>query len=141
MEIFLSIIFAILGFIPLLIVLWKRHRIKRLKQTGILVTGVVEDIIASRGYKGIINYRAIIQYYVEGRGTMRGVYAYSYSGNRPLFTRMQSVELYYDKNKPDKFTPREGNTYTPALVMTAVMAAAFLALSIAIINYLIHQGM
>lgn len=138
---FLSITFAVLGFIPLLIVLWKRHRIKQLKQNGIHVTGVVEDIIASRGYKGIINYQAIIQYYVEGRGTMRGVYSYSHSGNRPLFTRKQSVELYYDKNKPEKFTPKEGNTYTPALVMTAVMAAAFLALSIAIINYITHQGM
>lgn len=141
MEIFLCITFAVLGFIPLLMVMWKRRQIKQLKQNGILVTGVVEDIIASRGYKGAINYHAIIQYYAEGRGTIRGSYRYSHSGKRPLFARRQSVELYYDKNKPGKFTPKDGYTYTPALVGFALMAAAFLALSLAIINYITRQSM
>ena len=140
MELFLAFTIGVLGLIPMGIVLWKRYRVKQLKQTGVLVTGVVEDVIERQGYKGSRYYQAIIQYYVPGRGTMRGSFIFGYSRRRPLYTRMQSVELYYDKNKPARFIPKQGNNYTAALILTAIMAVAFLVLCYFLVDFLRNQG-
>jgi hypothetical protein len=140
MELFLVYTLAVLSLVPMGIVLWKRYRIKQLKETGILATGVVEDVIERQGYKGSRYYQAIIQYYAEGRGTMRGSFIFGYSRRKPLYTRMQSVELYYDKNKPSRFTPKHGNNYTPALILTAIMAVAFLVFCFFVADYLKNPG-
>jgi hypothetical protein len=140
MELFLVYTLAVLSLVPMGLVLWKRNRVQQLKEKGILVTGVVEDVIERQGYKGSRYYQAIIQYYVEGRGTMRGSFVFGYSRRRPLYTRMQSVELYYDKNKPSRFTPRRGNNYTPALILTAIMAAAFFVFCYFLADYLRNPG-
>jgi hypothetical protein len=140
MELFLVYTLAVLSLIPMGIVLWKRYRVKQLKETGILVTGVVEDVIERQGYKGSRYYQAIIQYYVQGRGTMRGSFIFGYSRRQPLYTPMQSVELYYDKNKPTRFTPKKGNNYTPALILTSAMAMAFLVFCYFLVAYLRNPG-
>jgi uncharacterized protein DUF3592 len=140
MELFLLFTLAVLGFIPVGIVLWKRFRIKQLKQTGVLVTGVVEDVIVRQGYKGSRYCQAIIQYYVPGWGTLRGSFIFGYSRRHPLYARMQSVEIYYDKNKPARFTLRKGDTYTAALIFTAIFATAILVLCYFVADFIINPA-
>lgn len=140
MELFLAYIIGVLGLVPLAMVLWKRYRVNQLKQNGALVTGVVEDVIERTGYKGSRYYQAIIQYYVPERGTLRGSFIFAYSRKRPLFQRMQSVELYYDKNKPARFTPKHGNNYIPALILTGIMGAGFLVLSYFLVSFIRNLG-
>ncbi len=124
MSFYISFGIGLLGFLPLLIVLWKNRRIKKLKETGVLVTGVVEDIIERRGYKGSRYYQAIIQYYVAGRGTIRSSYVFSYGGKKPLYTRVQSVELYYRKDKPEKFIPKDAKPNKIVLAFVIIFAIA-----------------
>jgi len=140
MELFLVFTLAVLGFVPMGIVLWKQYHVKQLKQTGVLVTGVVEDVIVRQGYKGSRYCQAIIQYYVPGWGTLRGNFIFGYSRRHPLYTRMQSVELYYDKNKPTRFTPKRGNNYTPALILTTIMAAAILVFCYFLVDFIRNTG-
>ena len=140
MEITLSIVLGLLGSVPLVIVLIKQRRVNKLRKTGIPVSAVVEDIIETRGYKGVSNFQVIVQYFVSGRGTMRSSFNFSYSGKQPLYRRMESVEIFYDKNKPERVITKKGNNYTVALVLSAIMAAAFLALSVALIRYLLNMG-
>jgi len=129
MSFYISLGVGLLGFLPLLIVLWKHQRIKNLKKTGILVTGVVEDIIERRGYKGSRYYQAIIQYYVPGRGTIRSSYVFSYGGKKPLYARRQSVELYYRKDKPEKFIPKDAKPGKAILIFVIVIALVYIVLS------------
>lgn len=140
MASYISLIIAVLGFIPLLIVLWKRSRIKKLKQTGDLVTGVVEDVIERIGAKGSRYHHVIIQYRVFGNRTLRGTYVYAGSRKRPLYLPRQSVELYYDKNKPEKFIPKNGGNYTVALVLTILFAIAYCVLAFFLYNYIKNPG-
>lgn len=134
-----SLSIAVLGFLPLLIVIWKGRRIKKLKETGVLVTGVVEDVIERRGYKGSRYYQGIFQYYVPGRGTMRSSYIFNY-GKKPIYTRRQSVELYYRKDKPEKFIPKDKKIGKTALIFTIVIAAAYIILSFFLYGFIKNSG-
>jgi hypothetical protein len=124
-----SIGIAILGFVPLFIVLWKRHRINKLKNTGDRVTGIVEEIKRYTGYKGNTYYRALIRYTAFGGQTLHGIYTYSCSRKRPLFIRGEHVEIYYSKAKPEKFVPKKGSQNTIALIFTIIMAAGYIVIS------------
>lgn len=128
MALYISLGIALLGFLPLLIVLWKWRRIKKLKETGVLVTSVVEDVIERRGYKGSRYYQGIFQYYVPGRGTIRSSYIFSY-GKKPIYARRQSVEIYYWKDKPEKFIPKDAKMGKIGLIFTLIIAAAYIVLS------------
>ena len=140
MAFYISLTIAVLGFIPLLIVLWKQGRIKKLKQTGDLVTGVVEDVIERIGSKGNRYYHVIIQYRAFGNRTLRGTYVYAGSRKRPLYLPRQSVELYYDKKKPEKFIPKNSGDYTIALVLTTLFAIGYIVLAFCLYNYIKNPG-
>lgn len=130
---------AILGFLPLLIVIWKGRRIQKLKETGVLVTGVVEDVIERRGYKGSRYYQGIFQYYVPGRGTIRSSYIFSY-GKKPIYARRQSVELYYRKDKPEKFIPKDAKQSKAGLIFTTIIAAVYILLSFFLYGFIKNSG-
>jgi hypothetical protein len=139
MAVYISLGIAVLGFLPLLIVVWKWRRIKKLKETGILVTGVVEDVIERRGYKGSRYFQGIFQYFVTGRGTVRSSYIFSYS-KKPIYTRRQSVELYYRKDKPEKFIPKDAKQGKAVLIFTGIIAVAYIVFAFFIYDLIKNTG-
>jgi hypothetical protein len=136
----ISIGIALLGFVPLLIVLWKRTRFFKLKNTSNQVTGVVEDIKEYTGYKGSRYFKALIRYTAFGGKTFHGVYSYSCSDKRLLFIRGEQVEIYYSKTKPEKFVPKKGSKNTVALVVTIIMAAGYIVISFFLYGFIKNGG-
>lgn len=136
----ISIIFAALGFLPLLIVLWKKRRIKKLRETGDLVTGVVEEVYERRGLKGNKYYQAVIQYPVFGRGQLRGVYTYSSNRTHQLFIKGQRTDIYYDKNKPEKFIPKDVPFNNVFLIFTVIIAIGYLVIGYFLYGFLKKEG-
>jgi hypothetical protein len=125
----ISIGIALLGFVPLLIVMVKRSRINKLRKTGDRVTGIVEDIKEFRGYKGGTHFKALIRYTAFGGKTFHGTYSYSYSGKRSLFTQGEQIEIYYSKTNPEKFIPKKGSRNNVALIFTIIMAVGYIFIS------------
>ena len=136
----ITIIIVALGFLPLLIVLWKKHRVKKLKETGDLVTGVVEEVYERRGLKGNKYYQAVIQYPVFGKGQLRGIYTYSSNRTNKLFTRGQRTAIYYDKNKPEKFIPKDVPFNNVFLLFTIIIAIGYLVIGFFLYGFLKKEG-
>lgn len=128
-----SIIVGLVGFIPLAIVLYKRSRINKLKKHGTYVTGVVQDIIERRGYKGITYSKAIIQYPVRGGSPMINNFNYSSGQTKKLLTRGQQVEVVYDNNLK-RFTLTILPDNIPILVFTIIIAIVYIAMCFLLYN-------
>ncbi len=117
-----------LGLIPMLLVLWKHQQVKKLIQTGELVTGLVEDIQERHGLKGNRYYLAMIRYTPIGRSTIRGAYYFTAARHLPLFVKGSQVDLYYNKEKPEKFILVDIRRGKGFLVFTIILAVAYLAI-------------
>jgi hypothetical protein len=137
----ISIGIAILGLVPLLIVLWKRKRIKNLVTKGDIVTGTVLEVNKFRGYKGNVYYQALIEDPVFNQGLMRGNYAFSGQKGLQLFYKGRRIEVFYDKKKPKRFIPKEALSNPALYIITIIIAVGYLVLSYFLYNWLTGQGL
>ncbi len=117
-----------LGFVPLLIVLWKRRNVQRMIQTGERVTGMVEQVEERHGFKGARYFQAVIRYPIGSGNIHRGVYTFSSSKRLSLFKTGQPLDLYIDRDKPQKFIPADLPQSPAALIFTIIVAIAYIVI-------------
>lgn len=140
MALKITIGIALLGFLPLLIGLWKRRRIRNLVEKGDRVMGTVLDITTHRGHKGSTYYRALIEYPVFLQAPLQRYYTFAGKKGLNLFYRGNKVEIYYDKNKPERFIPKEMSNSNFLLVFGIIMAVIYLLISYFLYGYIKGQG-
>lgn len=132
----LIISIALLGFVPMLLLLWKRRRVTQLLQTGKRVTGQVEQLELRRGFKGVVYYRAVIRYPVNSGNVRRGIYIFSSSREQRTLQPGQPVELVFHPSKPEKFIPVDQPLSLVPLYLTAIFAIGLLVLCYLIYKYI-----
>ena len=128
-----------LGFVPLLIVLWKRRSVRKLKQSGERVTGIVEQVEERIGFKGARYFQAVIRYPIGSGNIYRGVYTFSASKRLSLFTTGQPLDVYFDRDKPQKFIPADLPQSPAALILTIIVAIAYIVICFCLYDT-IYQG-
>ncbi len=131
---------ALLGFIPLLIVLWKRQRVKKLVENGEHVTGVVEDIQEHMGYKRTRSFRVLIRYNAGGL-SIPGVYKYTSYNRLPLFETGKPVAVIYNRDKPEKFIPRDVPQNKGLLIFTIIIAVVYIVLCFFLYDFMKKEGL
>jgi len=113
---------ALPGLIPLLLAVWKRHRIRKLLTEGDSVTGKILQVTTHRGHKGSVYYRAFIEYPVFDRAPIQTSYAFVGKKNLQKFYEGRDLEICYSKEKPERFIPREAAHYSGILIFGIVFA-------------------
>lgn len=119
---------AVLGFIPLLIVLLKRRRNRQLRLSGECVSGMVEKVEERVGFRGSRYYQAQIRYGIGGGVVQRSIYTFASSRKRALFTVGQPLELYYDRDHPKKFILKDIPDSPGLLIFTIIIAVGYLVI-------------
>lgn len=131
---------ALLGFLPLVIVLWKRKRVRKLFKTGELVSGEVMELNEFAGFKGSVYYKAIIRYPVAGQGMLQSSYSFTGTRLQTLFAKGQHVSLFYDKEKPQKIIPKDAPHNKVLLVFTIIIAIVYCILCFFLYDFINNQG-
>lgn len=139
-AVWITIGIGILGFLPLLIVMWKQKRVRKMKEQGVLTTGVVERIEERMGFKGSRYFLVHIRYTVEGR-PVTGTYTFLAYKNLPLFTPGAAIEIYYDPEKPGKILPRDVPQSNAMLIFGIVFAIGYLVICYFLYGFLKENGM
>ncbi len=129
-----------LGFVPLLIVLWKRRSVRRLKQTGERVTGMVEQVVERTGFKGVRYFQAVIGFPIGSGSIHRGVFTFSSHKRLSLFSTGQPVDVYFDRDKPQKFIPAELPQSPAPLIFTIILAIVYVVLCFFLYDFIKSGG-
>lgn len=140
MALLISIGIGLLGFLPLFIVLWKRHRAIQLVTKGDVVTGTVLDVYERRGHKGNVFYHAIIQYPVFNQAPIQGTYIFTGKKRLNTYYKGRRLEICYDKNKPKRFIPKEGTPKKGMLIFGIVFGIVYIVLAVCLYNFMKEQG-
>ncbi len=118
---FMYALLIVLGFAPLLIILYKMNKVKRMKKDGLKTTATVRQLIGN-SLKGLNS--VIIEYPVENnhqviqkRITVAGL-PYQVGDKLPL---------YYDRNDPNKVQFDSGKGFIVLLIFTLLLAAGMIA--------------
>lgn len=141
MALKISFFIALLGFLPLLIVWWKRRRIHRLVTKGDIVTGTVLEVYKRIGYKGSVYYQALIEYPVFNQRPEQGTYSFSGKKNLDIYYKGNRIEICYDKKKPKRFVPKQAAQHKVMLVVGIVFAVLYIVLSFFLYDWLKGEGM
>ena len=139
-AIWITIGIGILGFLPLLIVLWKRKRVREMKEQGVLTTGIVDRIEERMGFKGSRYYLVYIRYTAQGQPII-STYTFMAYKILPIFAVGAEVAIYYNPKKPGKFLPRDVPQSNAMLIFGIVIAVAYIVISFFLYDFLKENGM
>ena len=123
-----------LGFVPLLIVLWKRRSVQRIIQYGERVTGIVENVEERIGFKGARYFQAVLRYPIGSGNTHRGVYAFSSFKRLFLLRTGYPVDVIIDRDKPQKFILADLPQSPAALIFTIIVVIAYIVICFCLYN-------
>lgn len=140
MALNVAIAIAALGFLPLVIVLWKRRRVRNLVEKGHYVSGRILEVYTHRGHKGNTYYRALIEYPVFNRAPLQRFYTFSGKKGLEIFYKGRWIELYYDKEKPERFIPKEASKNNGFLVFAIIIAIVYIALCFFLYDFMKKEG-
>jgi Protein of unknown function (DUF3592) len=109
------------GFLPLVVVLYKMSKVKRMKRNGIKTNGIVQIVYGiSQRYLNSI----VIEYTIAA--TNQVISKKIVVGGIP-YRVGESLPLYYDRDKPEKMLLDSGKSFTTLLVFTLLLAAGIIA--------------
>lgn len=119
----------LIGFMPLMIVIFKISKVKKMKRLGVKTTGIVKDV--PMGTLRGLN-RVMIEYEVKESGiiiskeiTVAGL----------PYKEGDILPVYYDKSNPDDMLLDSGSGFIFLLIFTILIAAFVIAAC-----YMIYSG-
>ena len=139
MALNITLLIGVLGFLPLFIFLWKRSRINKIKKHGDLVTGTILEVYEFRGYKGSVYYKAVIEDPVFNQAPIQGQFPFAGKKGLSTYYKGKRIEIFYDKNKPKKFVPKEYKMSTGILIFT-LLTALFVVFAAFKIYHMLETG-
>ena len=136
----LCICIGLLGFLPFVIVLWRRIKSDKLRKEGDIVTGEVLEIKQYIGFKGAVFYKALIEYPVFGKGKVQNYFPFTATRGQTFLSVGQKVELYYDKIKPNKFLVKATPKNNFLLIFTIILAIGYVVLCFFLYDFIKDQN-
>lgn len=133
----LSLATAILGWLPLLIAIYKYRRTAQLLATGLQATGFIEELHTRRGLKGATYYDTLVDF-PAASGRQRHYYTFSARKYKTILAKGNTVTVTYDPRKPKRFAIKEIPLTKTLIIFTTIFAVIYLVLAFFLYDFMVR---